>query len=541
MTIAALGLLLALAPWGAGHEAKATTAAAQAPVPALDWQQCATSYQSGFECATAVVPLDYSDPQGATINLAVIRRPASDPANRLGSLFFNPGGPGGAGTQDLPAFINFFAPELRARFDLVSWDPRGVGSSTAVQCFDSAEDQDIFFGDVPYNFFPVGPAQTSQWIERFAQFGEICAERNGALLEHVSTADSARDLDLLRQAVGDERLNYLGISYGTFLGATYANLFPGRVRALVLDGNVDPVAYMIGGREQAVLSTSLRIGSDKASAKTLDAFLDLCGAAPIDQCAFSAGGPAATRERWQTLLRRVREQPIALGGTTFTYAVLVTEVSGILFTVEPGPGFLGWKAGAQLLYNLWEASEPGAGGSAPAGISSPILRSTKSDNSPAAAGAAQTYAGPEQLFAVQCGDSPSPREPWVYPLLEAFSNARAGAVGSFTVWGDQPCADWPAEAADRYTGPWNRQTANPVLVIGNTFDPATPYDDAVAMGRHLARARLLTVDGYGHTVLLNPSACAKEYQSRYFVDGMLPPSGAVCQQDAQPFAANQSR
>jgi pimeloyl-ACP methyl ester carboxylesterase len=150
----------------------------------------------------------------------------------------------------------------------------------------------------------------------------------------------------------------------------------------------------------------------------------------------------------------------------------------------------------------------------------------------------QRYPGPEQALAVQCGESPNPRDPRVFLRLDALTYRRAGDIGRWWVWNDEPCASWPARAADRYAGPWDRRTAKPILVIGNTFDPDTPYEGADAMADELARARLLTVDGYGHTALLNPSACAIAYESSYFVDGTLPPPGIVCQQDQQPFTTS---
>jgi pimeloyl-ACP methyl ester carboxylesterase len=276
--VALAGLVAGLSPLAAP-----ASAAAAAPVPVLDWRPCAEPGQRGFDCATAQVPLDYGDPQGATIDLAVIRHPATDPANRLGALFFNPGGPGGAGTMLLPQWLDFFPAELRARFDLISWDPRGVGASTAVQCFATPDDEERFFAELPVGF-PVGRAEQHAWIEGYARFGQRCGERNGELLAHVSTAETARDLDLLRQALGEPQLDYLGLSYGTILGATYANLFPDKVRAMVFDGNVDPVAWTNGGNDDAFLSTVLRYGGDKGSAKTLDAFLTLCGQASTGFC-----------------------------------------------------------------------------------------------------------------------------------------------------------------------------------------------------------------------------------------------------------------
>ena len=273
VAIAGLAGFPALAP-AAGLAA----AAAAAPVPVLDWQPCADPGQRGFDCATAQAPLDYSDPQGATIELAVIRHLATDPANRLGTFFFNPGGPGGPGTLQLPQWLGLFPATLRARFDLISWDPRGVGASTAVRCFATSEDEQKFFAGLP-DGFPVGRAEQRAWISLYARFGLRCAESNGDLLAHVSTTDTANDLDLLRQAVGDPQLNFLGLSYGTFLGATYANLFPDKVRTMVLDGNADPVMYTNGGDDDASLGLFLRLGSDESAAKTLDAFLTLCGQA----------------------------------------------------------------------------------------------------------------------------------------------------------------------------------------------------------------------------------------------------------------------
>jgi pimeloyl-ACP methyl ester carboxylesterase len=410
---------------------------AGASVPVLAWQPCADPDQSGFDCATAQVPLDYRDPRGVAIDLAVIKHPATDPAHRIGSLFFNPGGPGGIGTQDLPKWFDLFPATLRERLDIISWDPRGLGASTAVQCFATAEDEQNFFAGIPSDFFPVGSAEKHAWIRRYAQFGQLCEQRNRNLLAHVSTAESAKDLDLLCQAVNAPQLNYLGVSYGTFLGATYANLFPTKVRAMVLDGNVDPVAWTNGGREGTFLSTSLRLGSDKASAETLNASLDLCGQAEPDQCAFSPGNAAATRAKFATLLQRLQEQPVTVDTTTITYTVLVSAMKGYLTTTQ-----------------------------------------------------------------------------------------------------EQPGASWLATAADRYSGPWDQLTANPILVLGNTYNPATPYQGAVAMARYLGRARLLTVDGYGHTAILNPSTCVNDYESGYFVAGTLSPTGTVCQQDQPPFGLN---
>ncbi len=274
---------LALAALLVGTAALTPAIAAAVPAPKLSWRPCADADQQGFECATARrVPLDYDNPRGRKIYLAMIRQRATDPGHRIGSLFYNPGGPGGAGTA-LPLLIDLFPAAVRARFDIVSWDPRGVGASTPVKCFappQAENESDFLDGLVVGNSFPVGNAEMGTWIQRYRGLGRRCERRSGGLLRHVSTTDTARDLNLLRRAVGDRRLSYLGVSYGTFLGATYANLFPDRVRALVLDGNLNPRAYVRpqieanGGR---FLPTDVRARADESAAATLNAFLDLCG------------------------------------------------------------------------------------------------------------------------------------------------------------------------------------------------------------------------------------------------------------------------
>jgi pimeloyl-ACP methyl ester carboxylesterase len=309
-------------------------------------------------------------------------------------------------------------------------------------------------------------------------------------------------------------LNYLGISYGTFLGATYANLFPHRVGRLVLDGNVPPGAWTNGGRADPRLSTYLRMGSDEAATKALAAFLSICGQRSTQACAFSAGSPAATRAKWDALLARLRKAPINLGGTAFTYADVVTSANTALAFVQPhttpvtGGSFPGWPQAAQGLQQLWLARN--------------AKTAARPDTPPAAAvAAAQPYGGAEQTFAVQCNEAPSPSAS-AYPGLQRLVLHRSGVIGLPDLWTfDEPCATWPVRGHDTYTGPWNAPTS-PILVIGNTTDPFLPLRDAIAMTRQLANARLLVVHGYGHTAFLNPSTCANNYMTAYFQTGALP-------------------
>jgi pimeloyl-ACP methyl ester carboxylesterase len=278
-------------------------------LPAVAWHECDRATPPGFDCATYPAPLDYARPHEKEIALALIRHQAPDQEHRIGAVFFNPGGPGGQGTLDLPGWLSLFPAAVQARFDLVSWDPRGIGASTAVQCFASKAEETAFFANVAPSI-PVGAEQERVWLDTYTAFGKICKQRNGELLAHVSTADSARDMERLRQALGEPSMNYLGLSYGTLLGAEYANMFPDKIRAMVLDGNIDPAAWRNDQGLDPVLSTSLRLKSDLAAAKSLKAFLDLCGEAGTEKCTFSAGNAEQTHQKFNRLLERLKQHSV---------------------------------------------------------------------------------------------------------------------------------------------------------------------------------------------------------------------------------------
>ncbi|MFE7594759.1 alpha/beta fold hydrolase, partial [Kitasatospora sp. NPDC057512] len=541
---AAATAVLVLAALAPAHTATATTAetaetaATAPPVPRLHWDRpCA----QGFECATAAVPTDYRDPRGTPLDLALIRHRATDTAHRIGSLFFNPGGPGIPGTAALPAVYGLFPEQVRRRFDIVSFDPRGTGASTTLHCFpDPAAEQALLDG-LPAGF-PTGTDQQTAWTRAYTGLARHCADNDTTgLLAHLSTADTARDLDVLRQAVGDRRLTYLGTSYGTLLGAVYANLFPDRVRAMVLDSALDPRAWSTGRTpRQRALPPFLRTGSDLASARALDAFLERCAAAGPAACAFAAGDADATRARFAALLERLRRGPLAPGtpAREVTYAFAVSTVASMLYTAAPLPGVpdSGWAALGVWLQELWTAPDaPPAPAPPPAPDAAPAPASPQAPVSPRAGAAPGALSGQVQTLGALCADTVNPPAGADYPALAALAETRSGAVGPFWVWQTQRCASWPSRAGgDRYDGPWDRRTAAPVLVVANTGDPAWPYEGSRAMADTLAGARLLTVDGYGHTVLGNPSACAAGAQERYLVEGRLPARGTLCAPDRRP-------
>jgi pimeloyl-ACP methyl ester carboxylesterase len=495
-------------------------------VPVLHWHEC----DDGFYCAILHVPLDYRHPGRRSIDIAVIEHRPTGRRRAIGSLLFNPGGPGGAGTQALPLAYRFFPARLRALFNIVSFDPRGVGASTAVRCFPTAQAEQRFFAGLPAGF-PADREQEQKWTGAYAALSRRCEKTSGWLLPHLSTADVARDMDMLRRVLGGRQLSYLGISYGSYLGATYASMFPGRVRAMVLDSNVNPVAWATGNGTANSLSVSLRLRADEGTAQTLNAFLDLCAKAGVARCAFAAGNAQATRTKFSVLLRRLRRRPVTVGSppATYTFAKTVSTLDSALAVPVARPGLApGWQETAGLLQQLWEQSTRNhAAGAVP-----PRPHPGHAATTPAPAPA---YPGQEQQLAVTCSDSPNPRDPQAYIVEAARAYAHYGGPGPDWAWSDEPCATWPATASDRYTGRWNKATAHPILLIATTHDPALPYQDSLAMSRDLADARLLTVDGYGHTAFFNESACAEAYETAYLISGALPPRGAVCHQNHAPF------
>lgn len=500
-----------------------------APVPTLGWGPCSAAtpeeaeFLKDYQCATAEVPLSYREPQGQSVTLALARLPATDPKHRLGTLFWNPGGPGGSGR--IPPV---FSQELHERFDIVGFDPRGVASSTPLQCFASNQEALALFGWP----FPITLAQEREVIDATRAGTGRCAEHGGPILEHMATGNVARDLDLLRQAVGDQQLTYLGFSYGTHLGEVYANLFPDRVRALALDAVVDPVEWTTGQTpREASVPLFLRLGSHKGSYAALRAFLRACETDA--RCAFRERGRDLLA-KYDTLLRRLRRQPVDIvlaDGQPVTVTYQVAVGSTLLSLYDPSDS-TDLAASLQEVYVATEhRRQPVAGRVALDGLrvfARPGVGSQTTTDEP--------YLGIEQRSGVLCTDSDSASNPWLWPRFARAADRAAPYFGSLWSYISLPCVTWPARDVDRYTGPWNRPTAHPLLLIGNRQgDPATPYDNAVSTAHELASARLLTLDSFFGHIAFTQSQCIVRAVERYLIDLRLPPSGTVCQPDSRPF------
>jgi pimeloyl-ACP methyl ester carboxylesterase len=487
------GLVLVLAAAGAS---------ARPAHPRIAWRPCGAQLQ----CARVRVPLNWRRPHGRHIGLAVIRHLASRPSARIGSMFINPGGPGESGVD----LVRNAGAELdtwgAGRFNVVSWDPRGTNASDPVRCFTSQAAEARFWRGVR---IPATAAQARAYRRRVTQLAQRCGRVSGPLLDHISTADSARDLDDLRRLVGDRRLTYVGISYGTFLGQTYANLFPGRVRAMLLDSVVDQRSWVRGAEARAA--------TPAPAGEVLRRFETLCQRAGPARCAL-AGHPVTAAQRVARLFARARRAPIpaphAHPAGTLTYSDLLLTTLSPLRTPEAWPEY------ARRL----DAAARGDG--------SALEDAARAMRTPTAFAKATTSA------AIQCLDGPA-REPvsaWPRVIRHLTRiNPLAGPFQGWTQWA--PCAaGWPARSPDRYAGPWNRRTRHPILLINNRYDPSTGYGNAQRAQRVLGNAVLLTNAGYGHPTYSDPSRCIDRWRVRYLVHLDTPRRGTVCRPDRQPFA-----
>ncbi|WP_055567116.1 alpha/beta hydrolase, partial [Streptomyces atriruber] len=461
----------------------------------LAWKACGE-----LRCARLTVPRDYAHPDdGKTFVLPVIKAVADDPDRRVGSLVYNPGGPGASGVSDMKADgSDVFGDAVRARFDIVSFDPRGVGgSSPAVKCAEQDDDQEEGQAAGPGPITPrTGPERARALAEADAETA-ACVRSSRAVLPHVGTEDAARDMDVLRAALGDRKLTYLGWSYGTSLGTSYAEQFPDRVRALVLDGGVDP---SLDWRQRA-------LSQGAGFREAVDDYAGHCADVAGDSC------PGATPEETSRLLDDLYEQtarePLPVTDEDL-YEVdsrtLLDVVTAAMYSPEDD-----WKDLSRAL----AAAREGDG--------TEIAELAESDG-PATAGAGRRAArgarsaenDDEAIVAVSCLDVPHPRTAGPYWKALGAAEKRAGVYGTSSVVDELPCKNWPAGTARPHRV--EADGVPPVLVVGTTGDPATPYREAQSLADQLPGGMLLTYDGRGHTAYGRSNACVEDTVDAYLVD-----------------------
>ena len=471
------------------RQAGAATHASRAAAPAskLDWKRCGGNNQ----CAKLTVPLDYDHPDnGKTIKVALLRVRATNQKKRIGSLLINPGGPGASGVQFARQFASILPDEVKSRFDIVGFDPRGSGATSPVKCEDNLDG--VFSAD----YSPDTPAERADLATRLQQLAQSCEARSGDLLPYVSSESSVRDMDRIRQAVGDKKLTYLGYSYGTYLGTLYAKLFPNKVRALVLDGAIDP---NLGAVE---------VGAEQAGGfeRSLDAFLADCSA--NRRCSFyNAGDSAGAFDR---LSAQVDAQPVpagngrTLGGGEFDLGVAQALYSG--------------KEGYTRLEQALAAAARGDG--------SRLL--ALSDEYTGRHDDGSYDSSQPAFWAIGCRDGPSVGGPDAYAAAEPQFSAAAPRVGVPLLNAGLICAYWPVPPVAN-EAPIHVDGTPPILVVGTTNDPATPLKWAQGLSQELSSAVLLTAVGTQHTAFVTAfNQCVDAHVVKYLVDLRPPPKDTTC-------------
>jgi pimeloyl-ACP methyl ester carboxylesterase len=454
----------------------------------LAWEDC----EGGWECTTARAPLSWADPEAGEIELALKRLPAS--GERIGSLLTNPGGPGASGVDFVGDAAQMIGEPVKAAYDLVGFDPRGVGQSDPVACLDDAGKDEAL--STEYDV-PDGEAGLEERRAGYREWAEACAENTGDLLGQVDTQSAARDMDMLRAVLGDETLAYLGYSYGTQLGATYAGLFPDKVGRLVLDGAIDVTLSSAETSEQQA------VGFENA----LRAYVEDCQAGA--SCPLGGDVDEGMRQV-RALLDAAKANPLPtssdrrLTSTLAFYGIAVT-----LYNDQSWP---------VLTQALTEALDEGTG------TALLYLADFYNDRNPDGSFATNST---EAFRAVGCLDGRQDPDPATMEEQRERLETEAPTMGSFFAYGALTCADWPYPVVEQEFDV-HAAGAAPIVVIGTTNDPATPYVWAEGLAKALDSAVLVTWEGEGHTAYGRSNACVGDAVDAYLVDGTVPEDGLTC-------------
>ncbi|MEO7015940.1 MAG: alpha/beta hydrolase [Leifsonia sp.] len=455
----------------------------------LVWKSCST----GKQCTTVKAPLDWKNPSTGEVELALIRQPAK--GTKQGSLLVNPGGPGASGYDFIKDSVGYATDSrLQSNFDIVGFDPRGVGRSSAVKCYGPTQMDDFLYSITP------GTRGSDGWIAASAKsskdFADACKQNSGALLEHVDTVSAARDLDLLRATLGDKKLNYLGYSYGTYLGAIYADLYPGKTGRLVLDGALDPAAsnFEVTKVQSQGFESALR------------AYLADC--LKQKKCPF-AGTVDGAMKTIAAELASVEQSPIRNSdGRELGANTLVTAIIYPLYDAKSWPYLSDMfssvmKGDASFAFTLADA------------YNNRQQNGTYGDNST------------EAFMAINCLDYSYDDSPATMRAQAAELAQAAPVIGPYLAYGDIGCANWPYKSTfDR--GPIAATGSAPIVVVGTTNDPATPYVWAKNLAGELQNGHLLTYKGQGHTAYNKSNSCVNDSVDDFLLNGTLPTAGKTC-------------
>ena len=429
-------------------------------------------------------------PSSGYLNLSIIRAPATDPKSRVGSLVINPGGPGASGVDFVRDEAGILSASLRKRFDIIGFDPRGVNSSSPIRCIDNLDPLDRLDPS------PDDAAELKALVDAARDYAQQCGQRNDATLPYLSTDAVARDLDLIREAIGDPKLTYLGFSYGTLIGALYADLYPDHIRAMVLDGAIDPSLDL----------EAFRSGQANGFEHELKDFLADCAART--SCAFHENGKSA--RAYDALMASIDAKPLQaivldsrreIGPSIAAYAVLSALYA---------------KGSWPTLATALELAKHGDG-SLMVLMSDPY-RGRNADGS---------YSNLQDAYTANtCLDYAAPTDVATYTAWATRLKATAPHFAGMIAYNDLPCAFWPVPA-ERTPKAVKAAGAPPIVVVGSTGDPATPYAWAVALSKQLESGVLVTRQGEGHTGYA-VSSCVRNAVDAYLLALTVPKAGLTC-------------
>jgi len=455
----------------------------------LTWSDCGND-----QCARLTVPIDYSRPAGDTVSLWLLKVPAKSPSRRIGSLLVNPGGPGASAADYARQADYIVTRSVRATYDIVGLDPRGVGRSSPIKCVSDRE-LDSFLGSEPT---PDDKTEEQLFADSAKAFADKCKANAGALLGHVSTIEAAKDMDVLRAALGETKLDYLGQSYGTFLGATYADLFPTKVGRFVLDGVVDPnLTWSQANAGQAV-------GFETATR------------AYVQDCVRRGGCPLgdsveAGMQRLRDFLKQLDAEPLPLDDP---YVKALTEGWGSIGVAEA-------MYDKGLWSQLTDALRDAFTGSGARLMKLADQYAHRTDQGIYTDNLLQVF------YAVNCLDRSDSKDVAHYQSDERSLSVSAPTWGPLLAWGSMPCGFWPVPANNApkkiaATG------SGPIVVVGTTRDPATPYKWAQALAAELENGHLISYNGDGHAAYARSNSCVDNAVDGYLVKGTVPPPGLTC-------------
>ena len=455
-----------------------------------EFEECGTR----LYCADIEVPMDWSDPSSDPISIATVFRQAD--SNPRGFILFNPGGPGASGydwVKDSSEYLGTKA--LRSDWNILGFDPRGVGKSSAVKCLSEGEYDEFLYGVSGYEIGTEEDIEAARGA--ISEFSAKCLENTGALLEFVDTVSAARDMDVLRAVIGQSKLHFLGYSYGSFLGTTYATLFPERVGRFVLDGAIDPT---VSDFEQTLFQI-------EAFEAALTAFLDNCDS--FENCPFS-GDQAASLQTIRTLLLSIEDQPLTTtSGRELTIWAAVTGLIMTLYSDRYWP----------LLATAFSQALSGSGDE--------FLSLADFYNNRSEDGSYRTNLIAAN-YAISCLDNSASQNMFSIKRENSQLLEAAPILGRYWQFGGLRCASWPFLEAEKPVS-YNASGAPTILVIGTTGDPATPYSQAQSLANDILEdAFLMTYNGEGHTIYGKQVKCIDQVVDKFFQTGELPATDPNC-------------